>query len=130
MSFENEPSNLDDQTKSRIEDLLNEGSVVAVAYKRQTIPQGESGIFGLGITNINLESDNFVVDIKFGKAVDRTGSEFDVTYDPVDWLLYENTASLNYNERTSIPVRVSVPRQALPGTYIYNIDVCNFLIVF
>ncbi|MEE9524982.1 MAG: hypothetical protein V3V78_00050 [Candidatus Woesearchaeota archaeon] len=116
---------LDEQTIAHIEELLDEGDPVAIASKRKVISGGESAIFGLGIFNINDDTQNFKVDIKFSKLIERDQTIVEtVTPNPETWLLYEDEVTLGFNDKATISIRIEVPKTASQGTYIYNVNVC------
>ena len=67
---------------AHIENLLDEGKIVAVPLKRKTINAGESDLFGLGVLNINSQQTTFNINIALSKAIksDKTeliGEELD-----------------------------------------------------
>ena len=120
---------LDEQTVAHIEELLEEGDVVAMPLKRKTIGSGETGIFGLGVLNINEQPETFTVEIALSQLVKKdktTAAPAQLEYDPTDWLLYEKSFTLDYKESRKIPIRVAVPGGVFSGTYIYNIEVLPY----
>ena len=117
---------LDEQTTEQIESLLDEGDIVAVLLKRKSIPVGGNAIYGLGVLNINKDPTSFDVEVYLSNAFKKNKEEIapnTLPTHPEDWLLYEESFSLNYREKKSLPIRVTVPKGVLRGTYIYNVEV-------
>jgi hypothetical protein len=117
---------LDEQTIAHIEELLDQGDIVAMPLKRKTIESGNSDIFGLGVININEANTFFNVNIALSKLVkeDKTTlNPADLNYNPEDWLLYEKSFNLEFKENKKIAIRLAVPDGVYQGTYIYDVEV-------
>ena len=116
---------IDTQTESKIASLLAEGEPIAVPIYRKTIEPKKHKTFGLGILNIiqDYPQTTFNIDIRFSGAYDRTNTEI-TGINAQNWLLYEEEpVTLAANEQKIIPILVAVSADAVPGTYIFTIDV-------
>jgi hypothetical protein len=127
-------ANIDEQTESQIASLLAEGEPVAVPVNRKTVSAGKHTTFGIGILNIIQDSPEttFNVDIRFSGAYDRLNNRIDTAtlsqgvsrLDPSEWLLYdEEPFVLAANDQKIMPILIRVAENAVPGTYIFTVDV-------
>ena len=113
---------LDTQTIAELSSLLEQGQLSAIAFNRQKIPAGESGIFVLGILNANTENTFFRVEIVFSGAYTGDNQQINIE-NAENWLLYSNNITLGPQEKGSIPINVKVPEGIQKGTYIYTVKV-------
>ena len=116
---------IDIQTESKIASLLAEGEPVAVPVNRKTIEPKKQSTFGLGILNIiqDVHESIFNINITFSGAYDKTNTEI-TGVDAQAWLLYDEEAIiLAANEQKIIPILIGVSADAVPGSYIFTIEV-------
>ncbi len=107
---------IDDQTRIQIEQLLDDGSVVALPYAAKTLKRGEDFVFGLGVLNIRDGGKlTFSVEVeqdKESKQLNEIVPLFDST--PFD---------LEKNQQHTQGILISVPKDAPSGTYIFDVEV-------
>lgn len=128
-----------ERTEKEIERLLDDGSRIAIPFDKKVIYNGEFKTFGIGVLNmLNIgPSDKFNITIKFKKAFDKKNERIcqgDGSCGPPDtWLQttsgegtenlgvsVEKTIKNNAQEKFLLGVGV---KGALPGTYIFDLDV-------
>lgn len=115
----------------RIGELICEGSAkVCIGIERQVIRKGKLGVFGLKILNIEdtqqfevtvLPSNPMGYDSK-NKPIQGTGSFTGLLVTPPTYAT-GRAVSIERNEEESIGIGVQVPKDAPPGTYIFNVDI-------
>ncbi len=120
---------LDQQTEQQLAALLEQGQQIAVPFSTQTINRGTSHLFGAGVLNSGGEG-LFEVSVELAKGVRNDDTEMSpqqlAQLRQLAWLRYERNAfPLGHGERRSVPVLVSVPKNAPPGTYIFNVRVLS-----
>ncbi|MBW2978461.1 hypothetical protein KY331_06460 [Candidatus Woesearchaeota archaeon] len=116
---------IDSQTETKIASLLAEGEPLAIPVNRKTIEAKQHSTFGLGILNIYQDSPEkrFYINIIASGAYDRTNTEI-LGVNFQDWLLWdEEPLTLLANEQEIIPILIAVSADAVPGTYIFTVDV-------
>lgn len=115
---------LDEQTVEKIENLLDEGDVIAIPLKRKIVGAGEQEIFGMGVMNINEQQTTFDIEIMLSNAYDNAKNDIDPDADlsqhPESWLLYPDTLILDPREKGTVSINVNVPAGVVSGTYIFN----------
>jgi len=117
----------DERTQQELERALDDGSKVAIPMNSKIIHNGESDTFGVGILNVDGESDDsFDVSITYSKAVDKDGnlcSGCD-SANPGSWIqsIGLNDMVIPNNEKQKFLVGFQV-KGAQPATYIFNVDV-------
>lgn len=134
MNQANERKNqLDQETAQQIENLIADGSKVAIAFETKEIKRGHSDVFGLGIQNINRREYNFYVDISFNTSYGVNYSQLDSDYDYINthWIFNDTrTFVIDPNDHLSIPLLVRAAPQMSPtkgterGTYVFDVCVC------
>ena len=133
-------TNLDAETQTQIEAMLDTGAIVGIPVNRAKVQIGDSKVFGLGINNDNsimscssLQENTFQVEMTKGIAIDNNGDEIE---DPgiASWYL---TGFRDYiilpGDNKKVPIPVSVKRSydggasTRRGTYDFTIKVtdCN-----
>ena len=136
---EEQKASIDSDTEAQIEQLLADGSRVAIPINRKQTKIGKSEVFGVGIYNI-LEGEtdnlNFEVRVDFTKFVDvdnKVDEEPDdyVGYIDTNWIFSDvETVTIAQNKRKIVAVPVVVKskwddtKKTQPGTYIFNVHVC------
>jgi len=114
---------IDEGTKAEINEMLSRGEQVAVPFNLKQISKGEQDTFGIGILNTAKTDLDFQIMIDFDKAFGTDDSQLNVQ-DAENWLLYDDEVfNLEPSENKQIPVLVQVPKNAKPGTYIFNVFV-------
>ena len=115
---------IDVQTESQIEALLNQGQQVAVPFNSQTVLRGKDHLFGVGIVNI-LDKGTFYMRVRTATAVDKEGKLL-TRSDQESWVRYDvGIVTLEKNERHATQVRVNVPSDTVIGTYVFNVEICK-----
>lgn len=128
------PGKISDPLQQEINQMLSHGEKVALPINQQTIPAGKHFVFGLGISNMlnNAATNTFSLDIKLVKFIDPDDNVFtagDSEFDGADGaskylkITYINSYTLENGEQKSIPIAVSVLKDAPSGTYILNVEV-------
>jgi len=117
--------NIDTQTENEIQRVLFSGERVAMPINRKEIKRGSSGVFGLGILNVE-SGPEFTIKIESGPLIlqDNTKIESDQV-DPKLGFLPEYKKTVKNNEHVVVSVPVRVPRGAAVGTYILDLYVCD-----
>jgi hypothetical protein len=124
---------LDEQTKSKIVELLTYGDMTALPFNRKTINLEERAVFGLGILNINTYDGNFSVRIDAFNAYDKNNIIIPwFVHDNVNndfkeenrWLKYDKAPfKVKAHEQAEIPILVNVPKNATKGVYTFDVTV-------
>lgn len=107
---------IDDQTRMQIEQLLDDGSVVALHYQAKTLKRGDSFVFGLGVLNIK-EGDKLTFSV--GVEQDEESKQLKEIVPLFDSTSFE----LEKNQKHTQGILISVPEDAPPGTYIFDVKV-------
>ena len=133
----------DERTEQEIERLLDDGSRIAIPFDKKTITNGDFETFGIGVLNmLNTHSENgFRININFSKAYDKGNNQICTGVGscgpPNMWLrssteqstpamgLFLDNVIIKNNEQEKLLLGVS-PKDAPPGTYIFDIDVGYF----
>lgn len=106
---------IDDQTRMQIEQLLDDGSVVAMPYAAKTLKRGEDFVFGLGVLNIKDTPDD--AKLTFAVEVTEPGDS------PLSLLFDSAPFGLEKNQKHTQGILISVPPTAPSGTYIFDVKV-------
>ncbi|MFH1682533.1 MAG: hypothetical protein ABIA37_01930 [Candidatus Woesearchaeota archaeon] len=122
---EEQKAKLDAQTQIQLERLLvDEGKKVALPRHTVTLYKGENYAFGLGILNIEESTygSSFTVQVELSQAFDEQQQEITSTVkaSTAQWLLYVSDYMIKENQHQSVPIGVSVPKDAAVGTYIFD----------
>ncbi len=141
-------ASIDAETQSAIESLLDTGAKVAIPIFKKQVKRGSGTTFGVGIRNVNAQSDKFHIIMSFDEAADEFGNQLAKTaeearqimeYINQNWISKDvSEETIKNQERRIIPVYISV-KGALcdssgpncvssttrKGTYIFNVCVCN-----
>ncbi len=112
----------------RIGSLICESSDrVCVGIDRKTISKGDFGIFGLKILNI-VENENFEVIIKNPEnylGYKKDGNEIAVSNPKLIVNPAARSVNIKKNEERDLGIGIEVPDNAVPGTYILNVEIKN-----
>jgi hypothetical protein len=120
---EDTQQDLDERTKGEIAALLDQGNQITIPFSRQTLPKGEEHVFGIGILNV-LEAKEFKVVIELSSAESKQGQDISTEVKLDGWISYIDTPfTLDKNQRHTVRVLMSVPKEAKAGTYIFNVKV-------
>lgn len=115
----------------RIGDLICEGSSrVCIGIERQVIQKDKIGVFGVKILNLE-DAQQFEVTVQpsnpigydsDNRPIQKTGSFNGLSIVPS---LYTagRAVTIDKNEDETIGIGIQVPKQAPPGTYIFNVDI-------
>jgi len=115
--------NIDTQTENEIQRVLFSGERVAMPINRKEIKRGSSGVFGLGILNVDVDPPEFTIKIEEGILV-QNNQKTDPDPTPPEFVSdYKKTIRNNEHVVVSVPVRA--PRGSLVGTHILNLYVCD-----
>ncbi len=107
---------IDDQTRIETEQLLDDGSVVALPYIAKTLKRGEDFVFGLGVLNIR-EGDKLTFSV--GVEQDEESKQLKEIVP-----LFDSTPFvLEKNQKYTQGISISVPKDAPSGTYIFDVKV-------
>jgi len=114
--------NIDTQTEKEIQRVLFSGERVAMPINRKEIKRGSSGVFGLGILNVE-SGPEFTIKIEHGPLIQNNEI---VDPNPTTLkILQEYNKTIKNNEHVVVPIPVRVPRGAAVGTYILDLYVCD-----
>ena len=115
----------------KIGDLICEGSSrVCIGIERQVIKKDKLGIFGLKILNLE-DAQQFEVSVKpsstmgydsQNRPILQTGSFRGLLVVPSIYTSGRAVA-IDKNEEETIGIGIQVPKQAPPGTYIFNVEI-------
>src|SRR3989338_1939407 len=94
---------------------------VCVGIIRKIIPRGSFDTFGLKIINIGNATD-FLVEVKASKAFDKQEKEI---ANNINFKYNNNPMNIEKNEEKSLGIALEVPKDAVFGTYIFDIIVKN-----
>ena len=110
---------LDVRTDQELERLLvDQGQRVALPLHAATVLRGETHVFGLGILNIGPKED-FQIFVSLSDAFNEQ-NEVITNVDEDEWIFYdESKFTLEQNENQKEPILVSVPKDAVPGSYVF-----------
>jgi hypothetical protein len=118
-------ADLDSETESRMQALLDSGQKVVIPFSRQTITRGDSHLFGVGVLNIR-DTTTYSLNVRISEAIKPDDSVYDndVKLEARNWIDFDNTLfTLNKDERTRVLVLADIPNNAPSGTYIYNVEI-------
>lgn len=119
---------LDQRTAQELERLLvDQGERVALPLHAATVLRGENHVFGIGILNIKDGVTDFQIMVDLSDAFDKQ-NELIVTstIDLNQWIFYdESIFSLDANEHQKEAILVTVPKDAVPGKYVFVATVVN-----
>lgn len=113
-----------EELDKKISDIVCEGSDrICIGTDRKTIQRGKLGVFGVKIININ-ENDRFEI------AVTRPDpSGYKKNNEPIplsaDRLISKVRSEIKIpkNEEATFAVGIEVKPDAIPGTYIFNVEI-------
>lgn len=111
---------LDDQ----IDALMCEGQDrVCIGEDRKTIQKGDVEIFGIRITNVLSADTNFVISVSRPSPGGFTKNNAPITNDNLRWMPRSRSVKINRFEEQTIGIGIEVPKNAAPGTYIFDVDI-------
>ncbi len=121
---------LDQKTQDELERLLvGQGNKVALPLHVAIISRGESHVFGLGIQNINDNTESFTVSIHLNKITDESKKDVTASIDPqsvASWALYNSAPiSVESNANKKEAILIQVPKSAIKGEYIFVAEVLD-----
>lgn len=109
-------TDIDAQTETEIERaLIGTGARVALPLNSKTILPDGHAVFGLGILNVDVDSNLFFVEVEGAEKIDRDWLEF---------LYPQGGITVKNNERKKVGIAVKVKGGAPKDTYIANVCVC------
>lgn len=147
-------SDVDQQTASRINSLLDDGSLIVIPFSSKDGKRGDYVDFDMGINNelgntysfsvlityagssANPQPSNlFPVGMDMIKNFANSGNLVDICPDinnpdgptcGTSWvLMLDEPHPILNDERELIPIRIVIPKKNIPkGQYIFNVDVC------
>lgn len=115
----------------RIGELICEGSArVCIGIERQAIRKEKLGVFGLKILNLD-DAQQFEVTVKPSNPIGFDSNNKPIlvtgTFDGLDITppVYTTAraVSIDKNEEETVGIGIHVPKEAIPGTYIFNVDI-------
>ena len=110
---------LDDQ----IGDLICESSErVCISGDSKEVGRDQIGFFGIKIRNV-LESQDFEVKVTRPIPGGVSKNQNEIFGDKLDWKPSVRTVHIGTNEEVKVGVGVYVPKTAVSGTYIFNVDI-------
>ncbi len=140
---------VDAQTESQLNRLLDDGSILVMPFRDQEVKKGETAIFNLGLSNELGSEKSFYVSVTYAGASVDTPSLFPPNLGALDHVVnpqgyscapqqsncWKNwiqvplqKTTLPNNDRKAIPIGITLPKDGvdLPrGQYIFNVDVCQ-----
>lgn len=125
------PGAISAQLQQEINQMLSHGEKVALPINQQTIPVKKSYTFWLGLSNMlnNAETNSFTISANLNKFIspdDTVYTSVDSEFDAADINLvvtYINSYILENGAQKSIPIAVSVLKDAPSGNYIIDVAV-------
>lgn len=112
----------------RIGDLVCEGSDrVCIGGNRKTIVRGNFDVFGVRIFNI-LDSQKFDILVARPSPSGYTIDNKEIQKDNL--IVYPESRtdeSIKKNEERKLAIAVQVPADAVPGTYIFNVEIRTYI---
>jgi hypothetical protein len=114
-----------DQLDKRTGQMLCESTGrVCIGISKKTIPKGKFDVFGIKIINILDDQD-------FGITIEKPSpSGYTKNNDPIETnnikLKYRGNVFIEKNEEESIGIGIEVPKDAVSGTYIFNIKIMPY----
>lgn len=121
---------IDQQTQSEIERIIDPNTPVGMPINSIDLGRGENGIVGIGILNLRGSSGKFTVAVECDAAVDYSGNVIcddsfgsgQACTDCDAWAFEPEEMYLDNNEKGVGGIFISVPKDAVSGTYIYNVQ--------
>ena len=92
---------------------------VCIGIIRKIIPRGSFDTFGIKIINIE-EATDFIVEINPSKAFDKQNNEI---ANNINLKYNNNEIMIERNEEKSMGIAFEVPKDAVSGTYVFDIIV-------
>lgn len=136
MGFANQQaSGLDDESKRKIESILNEGEQVAIPFYKKEVRMGKYVNYGVGIYNVLGEEKVFWVTVKCSEVIAQNGtrmptSEYNPAYIDDNWHTFGNATPyrIENNEQKIATISVRPTSEdgiggSKPGTYIFDVNV-------
>ena len=119
---------LDQKTQDELERLLvGQGNKVTLPLHVATVQRGESHVFGLGMQNINDNTESFTISIHLNKVTDESRKDVTASVNPqniASWALYNSAPiSIESNANNKEAILIQVPKDALKGEYIFVAEV-------
>ncbi len=112
----------------KIGSLICEGSDrVCIGEDRKTIPRKKFAVFGLKLINVLDDQKEFLVEIKppssnlLGYKKDKT--EITNIENPLVVIPQSRPVTIEKNEERNLGIGIQVPASAVPGTYIFNVNI-------
>ncbi|MEK6948867.1 MAG: hypothetical protein AABX34_01505 [Nanoarchaeota archaeon] len=122
----NETSKIDkistDELDKKFAQLSCESSdKVCIGIIRKIIPKGSFDTFGIKIINIE-PTTSFLIEITPSKAFDKQNNE---TTNSINFKYNNDEIEIEKNEEKSLGIAFEVPKDAVSGTYVFDIVVKN-----
>lgn len=122
-------NSLDTRTEAELERLLiDQGKLVALPLHTVTIEVGKPHVFGIGILNIGAPTDQFRVEAKVIKFIDRDNqaTEGDALPEGDELMLYNKDAiKVDAGAHEKQTILVEIPDSFPTGQYIFDARVFN-----
>ncbi|MFH0977753.1 MAG: hypothetical protein V1837_00480 [Candidatus Woesearchaeota archaeon] len=127
-------ADLDAETQEKLEELLADGSQVAISFDHQIVKRGHDTLFGLGIQNTDRIAKTFYVNVSFSEAFASDGSAIAAAADYMNshWIFssfpgrqIDPNAHLTFSIKVAVQGQVSGSLGTLAGTYIFDVCVCG-----
>jgi hypothetical protein len=130
---------IDKDTEEQIQNLLADGSKVAIPMEKKVVRRGTYAMFALGVNNIQRTTQVFHVNMTFSSAYAANGSEIDPDgyydvrgYINTHWIFTGlGSHPISPNGHLSLPIMVNVMGNIAPelgtkkGTYVFDVCVCK-----
>ncbi len=108
---------ISEKEEEAIEAALQQGELISIPLYSKTVEKGETELFGYGVYNVEVPSDFKIVDVG---GIDENGESFSTD----DWLVYDDSEFyLEKNEQKKGEIAVTVPDDAVIGTYVFTFEV-------
>lgn len=107
---------LDSQTLSQLDALMDDGSLIVFPRERITINRGDAGTLPLGILN-ELSEGSFHIELS------ASGSNPSGDFELSDIGVLADYDGIETNEKIHALIIISVPKNAAKGQYAFNVDV-------
>lgn len=112
---------LNQQTKTQIQNILSSGKLFAIPINRVDINKGDNTMVGVGLLNIDENRREFYINIEYNSAYDKTNNQINFNAD--DWIFWDKGPYLIESDESIIAGLEIAPSNRAPrGTYIF--DVC------
>lgn len=113
-----------DQLDDKIQDLLcDSNDRVCIGEDRMKIKRGDLGVFGIKITNVLPQEKFFEVNVSRPSRGGYDRENNPIHDDNLKWMPQSRGFSLDRNAERSIAIGVEVPKDAVIGTYVFDVKI-------